>query len=53
MIKLNCNNGVIDQVRFGNLEGNAPIPGENQSVGRMVDGTDTGNYSNDFVIFED
>ncbi|MFA6023454.1 MAG: MopE-related protein [Candidatus Pacearchaeota archaeon] len=49
-IKLSCNGEVIDEVTFGDLEGNAPIPGENRSVGRMPDGTDTNN-ANDFVTF--
>jgi len=50
-IKIICDGVLINQVSYGSLEGNAPVPGAGTSAGRIVDGLDTGNDSADFKIY--
>lgn len=44
--EIKCNEELVDEISFGDLEDQAPIPGENQSVGRVLDGI------NQFVLFD-
>jgi hypothetical protein len=44
-IELKCNGEMVDEISFGDLE-DAPIPSENQSVGRVLDG------ANNFALFD-
>jgi len=51
-IKLYCFDVLVDDVTYGTALENAPVPNEDESVGRIPDGKDTNIDNEDFFVYD-